>query len=223
MENKFFPSYKGCIITSKFGMRNHPVSGERKMHNGIDLVASNDGRVGQTDYIMAHTGGVICGEGYDSYVGYYCNIEVADNVVMVYRHLNARCKYHKGDKVQEGQIIGYMGKSGNAAGAHLHFGIRVNGEWVDPEPYLNKGFPIPKYTTVKLPVIKRGAKGCGVKALQALLKGMGYDLGKSGVDGSFGGQTKNAVIKFQHDHGLIKDGSVGSATWTEIITNYKEV
>lgn len=223
VENKLLSTYKRCIITSHFGMRKHPISGERKMHNGVDIVGSTDGKVGHTDHILAHSGGVVLSEGYDTSAGYFCNIQVSDEVTMVYYHMKGRCVYREGNTVKEGTILGYMGKTGNATGAHLHFGIKVNGEWVDPEPYLNKEFPVTKYTTVKLPIVKRGSKRCGVKALQTLLKGMGYDLGKSGVDGSFGGQTNNAVIKFQHDHGLAEDGSVGSATWAEIITNYKEV
>lgn len=75
----------------------------------------------------------------------------------------------------------------------------------------------PKKTTeitVKLPVLKRGAKGNEVKALQALLIGYGYSCGDSGVDGSFGGATDRAVRAYQNDHGLEVDGSVGPATWS---------
>lgn len=218
MENRFFPSYNCYIITSKFGMRKHPITGQQKMHNGIDLVASNDGKSGQTDRIMAHSGGVVYSEGYDESAGYYCNIKVNDDVHMVYYHLNTRCKYRKGDKVERGTVIGYMGMSGNTTGAHLHFGIKVNGNWVDPEPYLNKDYP--SMTTVKLPVLKKGAKGDCVACMQTLLNAMGYDLGGKGVDGSFGGMTNKAVLAFQRDHGLAQDGSVGSATWTEIITRF---
>lgn len=221
IDNKFFPSYKGCIITSKFGMRKHPITGKQKMHNGIDLVATNDGVVGQTDHIMAHSGGVVYSEGYDASAGYFCNIKVTDNVIMSYYHMNARCKYRKGNTVKEGTVIGYMGKTGNVTGAHLHFGIKVDGKWVDPEPYINKEYPIsPVTATVNLPVIKKGASGNAVMALQSMLIAMGYDLGKSGVDGSFGSKTDKAVIAFQHDHKLKEDGCVGPATWTEVITKF---
>lgn len=71
--------------------------------------------------------------------------------------------------------------------------------------------------TVKLPVLKKGAKGDEVKALQALLIGYGYSCGDSGVDGSFGGATDRAVRAYQADHGLEVDGSVGPATWSKLM------
>ena len=59
MSNRFFPSYKSYIVTSPFGMRDHPVDGIYKMHNGVDIVATNDGKTGQADKIMALKDGVI--------------------------------------------------------------------------------------------------------------------------------------------------------------------
>ena len=82
--------------------------------------------------------------------------------------------------------------------------------------------PATETVTVKLPVLKKGAKGNQVKALQALLIGYGYPMkdanGKTyGVDGSFGGATDNAVRAFQKARGLGVDGSVGPATWNELL------
>ena len=76
--------------------------------------------------------------------------------------------------------------------------------------------------TVKVSVLKKGAKGDQVKALQALLIGYGYKMtdanGKTyGVDGSFGGATEKAVRQYQKDHGLGVDGSVGPATWGSLL------
>ena len=70
---------------------------------------------------------------------------------------------------------------------------------------------------LSLPVLTKGAKGGAVWGLQALLLGYGYDLGKKGLDGSFGAATDRAVQKFQHEHDLIVDGSVGKATWNELL------
>lgn len=74
---------------------------------------------------------------------------------------------------------------------------------------------------VKVSVLKKGARGEQVKALQALLTGYGYTMennGKTyGVDGSFGGATDNAVRAYQKDHGLEVDGSVGAKTWGSLL------
>lgn len=70
---------------------------------------------------------------------------------------------------------------------------------------------------VTLSILKQGSKGEQVKALQALLVGYGYSIGTSGVDGSFGPATLNAVKKYQKDHGLVVDGSVGPKTWASLL------
>ena len=70
---------------------------------------------------------------------------------------------------------------------------------------------------VKIAVLKKGATGSQVKALQALLIGYGYDIGRTGIDGSFGPSTDSAVRKYQSRNGLETDGSVGPATWGKLL------
>lgn len=103
--------------------------------------------------------------------------------------------------------------------------IRVNAKQI-------RGYAVPKYgkeavadekvmVDMKLPVLKKGAKGDEVKALQALLIGYGYKMtnnGKTyGVDGSFGTATENAVKAYQKANGLAVDGSCGSQTWAKLL------
>lgn len=214
MANRFFPSYDTYKITSRFGMRNNPVSGIRKMHNGIDLVAKTKSGGSAVDSIMAHTGGTVYAAGYSESAGNYVKIRTAPDVVMVYYHLRDRTKFMAGDKVKKGQVIGYMGSTGNSTGAHLHWGIQVNGAWIDPEPYLDCDYTAGKTVALELPVLKKGAKGEHVRALQALLVGYGY---KITVDGSFGAKTDNAVRCYQEDNDLAADGSVGRKTWSSLL------
>jgi hypothetical protein len=217
MSNRFFPNSAGYKITSRFGVRNNPVSGVRKMHNGIDLVGKNSNGASCTDHITVHTGGVVSAVGYNSSAGYYVQIKVGDNTVMVYYHLKAMSSLKKGTTVKKGAVIGYMGSTGNSTGAHLHWGIKRNGSWIDPEPYLDKDYEEENTVDISIKVLKRGAKGATVKALQALLIGYGYSCGVSGADGSFGAKTEEAVLNFQAKHGLTKDGSVGRATWSKLL------
>ena len=78
-----------------------------------------------------------------------------------------------------------------------------------------------KTVAIDLPVLKKGAKGDDVKALQALLIGYGYKFENNGkvygIDGSFGTATLNTVKKYQADNGLTPDGSVGRKTWTKLL------
>lgn len=224
MGNRFFANYPSYIVTSRFGQRVHPVTRVKKMHNGIDLVATKDGKTGQVDKIKAHTGGTVSAVGYDNSAGNFVQIKVASDTVMVYYHMRDKSTLKVGETVKTGQIIGTMGKTGNVTGAHLHWGIKKGGAWIDPTPYLDKDYPTTKTEIVALdlPVLKRGAKGEAVKSLQLLLIGNGYKMtdpdGKVyGADGSFGGATERAVEKYQDDHKLTADGAVGRATWSSLL------
>jgi hypothetical protein len=199
-------------------MRKNPVSGIRKMHNGIDLVGRSTSGGSCTDYVKAHTGGTVAAVGYSSSAGNYVQIQVSPSTVMVYYHLKNRSTLKTGARVKKGDVVGYMGSTGTSTGAHLHWGIKRAGVWIDPAPYLDKDYTEEKEVcTVELPVLKKGAKGDAVKALQTLLIGYGYNCGKKGVDGSLGDATDKALRKYQGDHKLTVDGSCGPKTWTSLL------
>lgn len=218
MATRFFPNYNGNKITSRFGMRT--LNGATRMHQGIDLVAKTDKGGSATDYITAHTGGTVAAVGYSTSAGNYINISVDDNTLMVYYHLKALPSQKKGDSVKTGEIIGYMGSTGNSTGAHLHFGIKRNGSWIDPEPYLDKDYTATeeaKTVTITLSVLRKGATGAQVETLQRLLHSMGYYLGEKPIDGIFGSKTEEAVIAYQGTRGLESDGVVGKITWSSLM------
>ena len=70
---------------------------------------------------------------------------------------------------------------------------------------------------VKVRVLKRGANGDQVKSLQTFLRGCGYDLGRTGIDGDFGPITESCVRKYQSRNSLESDGKVGPKTWAKLL------
>ncbi len=222
MSTRFFPNYNRNYITSRFG--NRKWNGAIRHHNGIDMVALTDKGGHVTDYITAHTGGTVEEVAYNSGAGNFVTIRVCPSTAMVYYHLKNPSTLKKGDKVSKGQVIGYMGSTGNSTGAHLHFGIKENGKWIDPEPYLDADYPAEvaaEECTVKLPVLKKGDKIPCVKQMQQLLLAAGYEMvsgGKTyGADGSFGGATVNGIKGFQKANGLPQTGKCDAATWEKLL------
>ena len=123
---------KDCVVTSKYGMRKHPTTGVYKLHNGVDVVGEGHSLA----LITAHTGGVVEYAGYNAAIGYHVNVRLRNGDMMQYNHMTEALRVKTGDTVEQGQVIGTMGSTGYSTGAHLHFGIQVDGEWIDPEPYL---------------------------------------------------------------------------------------
>ena len=220
MSNRFFPNYPEYLVTSPFGPRG---SG---YHYGIDLVATKDGRTGRTDYITAHTGGVVEECGYNSSAGNFVRIRVSDSTVMSYCHFRDTLPWKKGDIIEKGAALGYMGDTGKSSGAHLHWSIKTDGEWIDPAPWLDMDYtddkaPQPEKPfdcVVTIPMLRRGCHSDTVKAMQLLLDARGYPCGAAGVDGIFGEDTETALKYFQAYMDLDADGVCGPATWTALLT-----
>lgn len=118
-------------LTSPFGMRKHPILGIYRMHNGIDMGAPK-----MTPIYASRGGQVTIAEENDS-AGLYVQINHGDGFKSVYMHM----EYYivkVGDYVAQGQVIGYVGTSGLSNGYHLHFGISLNGEYVNPLEYIEQ-------------------------------------------------------------------------------------
>lgn len=116
-------------ITSRQGYRVHPIFGTTKYHSGADVGA------GYGSAIAATAGGTVQIAEYSDSYGYYCVIYHSGGVTSLYAHMNSQPVVSVGDTVSAGQTIGYVGSTGWATGAHLHFEIRVNGACVDPLAY----------------------------------------------------------------------------------------
>lgn len=118
-----------AIITSPFGLRNHPTLGRPVKHNGIDFGSGRG-----TEIYAADKGKVILSE-FNSSFGNYIVIEHKDGQSSAYAHLD-KLSVSKGDVVSKGQIIGYTGSTGRSTGPHLHYEVRVNGTPINPKDYL---------------------------------------------------------------------------------------
>ncbi|MBQ3258299.1 MAG: peptidoglycan DD-metalloendopeptidase family protein [Oscillospiraceae bacterium] len=120
------PASKG--ISSGYGMRKISLYGYEKFHAGIDVPA------GIGNSILAADGGTVIVSTYDGGYGNYIMVNHGNGRVTLYAHMSSRA-VDVGAEVKKGQVIGYVGSTGNSTGPHLHFEIRINGSAVDPCNY----------------------------------------------------------------------------------------
>lgn len=121
------PLQGGGRLASRFGNRVHPIFKSRRMHTGVDL-ASKTGTP-----IYASGDGVVEKAGWASGYGKKVEIKHVNGFETGYGHMSRIADGMKpGARVRQGQIIGYVGSTGNSTGPHLHFEIKVNGRFVDP-------------------------------------------------------------------------------------------
>lgn len=120
------------------------------------------------------------------------------------------------EKVSGGNITIIEGNYKNSVKRRT---LEVNGKYI-------RGYAVPKYDqetaseevcTVEMSVLKKGAKGDNVKAMQILLIGRGHSCGSYGTDGSFGSATDKAVRAYQKAVGLTVDGICGPKTWAKLL------
>ena len=138
----------GARLTSGFGMRLHPILGYSRKHQGVDFAAPTG------TAIYAAGDGVVVRLGRAGGYGKYVEIEHNREYTTGYAHLSAFARgLREGERVRQGEVIGYVGMSGTATGPHLHYEVHYQGEQVDPQ-------------TVKMPPLIRLA-GDDLKAFEA--------------------------------------------------------
>ena len=116
-----------AIMRSGFGSRRHPILGYVKMHTGVDWA---------TPYgtpIFASGNGVVEKVGWEGGYGKYVRLKHNNGYETAYGHMSAFAKcMEAGRRVRQGQVIGFVGSTGQSTGAHVHYEILVNGRFVDP-------------------------------------------------------------------------------------------
>ncbi len=120
----------GARISSRFGMRRHPILGYRKKHKGLDfaaprgtpILAAGDGRISKIGYSRAN--------------GNYIFLKHNNTYETVYIHMSKFARnMKKNRKIKQGKIIGYVGSTGMAKGPHLHYEIRKKGVSINPSKF----------------------------------------------------------------------------------------
>jgi murein DD-endopeptidase MepM/ murein hydrolase activator NlpD len=118
------------FLSSGFGLRQDPLSGNTAFHRGVDFA----GNVG--DGVIAVGAGVVTFAGYKAGYGYLVDVTHGDGYVTRYAH-NARVLVKQGDTVARGQRLATMGSSGRSTGPHVHFEVLRNGRPVNPLSYID--------------------------------------------------------------------------------------
>lgn len=127
-------------ITSKYAMRVHPITGQYKLHTGVDIgapeganfVAANDGIVTKAEYNTAYGNMVI--------------IDHGGGISTLYAH-GSETLVQVGQTVKRGDAVLKVGSTGYSTGPHAHFEVRINGVTTDPLPYITNGLIPGKETT----------------------------------------------------------------------------
>jgi len=114
-------------VTSRFGMRKHPILGFSSKHNGVDLAAPRGTRVKVT------ASGVVIKSGYNRIKGRYVEVRHPNKYITQYFHLSGiKSGIRRGKRVVQGELIGYVGNTGRSTGPHLHYGVKKGKSYINP-------------------------------------------------------------------------------------------
>ena len=120
---------KGARLTSPFGYRTNPISGNYGFHTGIDLAAA------ENTPVSAAFAGTVTETGESDVWGKYVLVRHSDSLETYYCHLN-EIYVEQGAVIRSGETVGLLGSTGWSTGPHLHFEVRIDGVRVDPEKLL---------------------------------------------------------------------------------------
>lgn len=125
-----WPCPSCTYITSRFGLRIHPITGEEKTHTGLDIGAGYGAAI-----VAADGGTVILAEVNGGY-GNCVMIDHGNGYTTLYGHMSSYA-VSSGQSVSQGDTIGYVGSTGMSTGPHLHFEVRSGGGRIDPEQFFS--------------------------------------------------------------------------------------
>lgn len=200
-------------LTSPFG--NRILNGVPNVHNGMDvtpvalILAPERGVVIQvrTSVLESQTKDIIANKRSSLYAGNYVILRHAPGFETFYYHMASNSITVKvGDVVEKGAVLGKMGNTGYSLGTHLHFAIKIDGKWVDPQPYFTGLKPIPKAiraTPIDVP---------NLPMLRVITDSLNY---RNDANGTKVGQlVKGAQYPF-----LGFTANIGGYVWAQIVLN----
>lgn len=123
-----WPAPTSTYLTSRFGLRTHPVTGTQKSHTGIDIGA------GAGDNALAADGGTVTMAGWNGGYGNCVMIDHGNGYKTLYAHLSS-ISVAKGSVVDKGVVVGHVGSTGVSTGPHLHFEVWSGESRIDPEQF----------------------------------------------------------------------------------------
>ncbi len=125
-----FPAPSMTRVSSPYGYRTHPVTGQKyKFHKGMDLAAP------QGTNIVSAEAGVVRSAGWNGGYGYCVVVDHGSGYATLYGHAS-KLLVSKGQEVSKGQVIAKVGSTGVSTGPHLHFEVLINGNTTNPAPYI---------------------------------------------------------------------------------------
>lgn len=126
---------KSTRITTYFGQGAYGSFRPGAFHSGMDIGAVRPGVAG--DEIWAAYDGVVTVSAYNWSGGEWVWLQHGNGMYTIYMHMSRRVA-QVGQTLKKGDLVGYMGTTGDSSGVHLHFSVRLNGAYTDPMPYFNK-------------------------------------------------------------------------------------
>ena len=201
-------------VTSGYGMRTHPIDGVVKRHHGVDIAKKGNVK------IKAAADGVVVRKYRTGTFGTLGNCIIIRHQIggkqyeTLYGHLKS-FTVNNGQKVKQGQLIGWMGETGGATGQHLHFEIHSPAWNNQYSGELNPFNFISEHDTLQF-----GYEGSAVGDLERKLKSLGYY--KGAIDNMFGPALDKALREFQKAEKLTVDGYAGKGTTAKLKTASKK-
>lgn len=164
-----WPCPRYSRLSSGYGNRVHPISGDVKFHDGIDLAAASG------TPIIAFGSGTVTKSGWNGGYGNYISIDHGGGLMSFYGHCSA-LHVKKGEVVKAGQKIAAVGTTGSSTGNHLHFGVHKNGSPANPQNYVKDSDTAANYS---------GSGGAGAAANVVKAMFTAYYPADNAMEGGF--------------------------------------